>query len=160
MTLRRDHSLSLAPSPDPYTCIGLVDFGYRVHDSLIPRPPYHQPLPTKPPPAGDPRTDLCGCPACLSGGFYAVSPACRFWRPDCEVCGGHRTYTYRTPGSWRRVRVDCFRCVEEWQDAVAWFYLVLRNPSFAARLLATTASDTTSDAAADVPPDSAVEGRA
>lgn len=156
--------MPLVPSLNPYTCIGLVDFGYRVHDSLIPRPPYHQPLPTKPPPAGDPRTDRCGCPACLSGRFYAVSPACRFWNPDCEVCGGHRTYTYRTRGRWRRVRVACFRCVEEWQDAVAWFYLVLRDPSVAARLLATpasdTASDTAPDAAAEVPSESSVEGRA
>lgn len=136
--------MSLPPSPEWNFSTGLVDFGYRVHDSLIPRPPYHQPLPSKPPPAGDPRSDLCGCPACLSGGFYAVSPACRFWRTDCEVCDGHRTYTYRTPGSWRRVRVDCFRCVEEWQDAVAWFYLVLGDPTVAAQRLATTASDTAS----------------
>jgi hypothetical protein len=40
------------------------------------------------------------------------------------------------PGRWRRVRVACFRCVEEWQEAVVWFYLVLGNPALATRLLA------------------------
>jgi hypothetical protein len=151
--------LSLPSSPDPNARTGLVDFGYRVHDSLIPRPPYHQPLPTTPSPAGDSKTDRCGCPACLSGGFYAVSPACRFWRTACTVCGGQRTYTYRVPGTWRRARADCFLCLEERQHAVAWFYLVLRNPTFATRLLATIAADTATNAA-DVPSDAAVERRA
>ena len=106
--------MSLASSPDPNAGPGLVDFGYRAHDALIPRPPYHQPLPANPPPAGDPATDRCGCPACLSGGFYAVSPACRFWRTECEVCGGHRTYTYRVPSRWRRASAECFLCRQDW----------------------------------------------
>jgi hypothetical protein len=136
--------LSLASSPDPNARTGLVDFGYRAHDALIPRPPYHQPLPTTPPPAGDPATDLCGCPACLSGGFYAVSPACRFRRTACEVCGGRWTYTYLVPGSWRRARAECFLCRQDWRHAVAWFYLVLRTPT-AAWQLAASASDTAFD---------------
>jgi hypothetical protein len=42
------------------------DFGYVLDDSLISRPPYHQQVPSSPPPAGDPRTDLCGCPLCAT----------------------------------------------------------------------------------------------
>ncbi len=126
--------------PDPAASAGLVQFGYRLHDSLIPRPPYQQPLPSTPPPAGDPATDLCGCPACLSGRYYAVSPTCRFWRLDCETCGGRRTFTYRAPRTLRREAADCFVCAEQWQHQVAWSYLVLRNPR-AARRLATEAAD-------------------
>jgi len=119
----------LPPGPDEPT--PRPEFGYVLHDSLIPRPPYHQPLPPQPPPAGDPRRDLCGCPACLSGRYYAISPACRFWRTDCEMCGGRRTHTYRVSGSLRRARVDCWLCAQEWRHAVAWFYLVLRDPDSA-----------------------------
>jgi hypothetical protein len=124
---------------DPAISAGPVDFGYLPHDSLIPRPPYHQPLPSTPPPAGDPNTDLCGCPACLSGQYYAISPACRFWRIDCAVCGGRRSYTYRAPRSLRRDTADCFACAEQWQHAVAWFYYVLRSPRAARRLALVTA---------------------
>jgi hypothetical protein len=65
------------------------------------------------------------------------------------VCDGHRTYTYRVPGSWRRATADCFRCCEDWQHAVAWFYLVLRTPTAAARQPAASASDTASDSHTD-----------
>lgn len=141
--------MSRPTPPEPAASAGWADFGYRPHDSLIPRPPYHQPLPTMPPPAGDPRTDLCGCPACLSGRYYTVSPACRFWRADCEVCGGRRTYTYRAARSVRRDTADCFVCVEQWQHQVAWFYLVLRNPRAARRLAVATAPTATHATAGD-----------
>ncbi|TDV43704.1 hypothetical protein [Actinophytocola oryzae] len=106
---------------------GLFDFGYARHDSLIPRPPYHQPLPSTPPPAGDPKADLCGCPACLSGRYYDVSPACRFWRRDCEVCHGTRTHARRLPGMLRRTLLDCVLCATEWNQDVTWFYLALSD---------------------------------
>jgi hypothetical protein len=112
----------------PSTAEPPFGFGYARHDSLIPRPPYHQPIPSSPPPAGDPRTDLCGCPACLSGRYYTVSPACRFWRVDCEVCHGTRTHTRREPGRLRRTRLDCLLCATEWTQDVAWFYLALSGP--------------------------------
>ncbi|GAB3448809.1 MULTISPECIES: hypothetical protein [Actinophytocola] len=108
--------------------VGRFDFGYVLHDSLVPRPPYHQPLPSTPPPAGDPRTDLCGCPACLSGRYYDVSPACRFWRGDCEVCRGTRTHTRRQPGRLRRTLFDCLLCATEWNRDVTWFYLAIGDP--------------------------------
>jgi hypothetical protein len=115
----------LPPTAEPG---GRFDFGYALHDSLIPRPPYHQPLPSTPPPAGDPKTDLCGCPACLSGRYYDVSPACRFWRSDCEVCHGTRTHTRRKPARLRRTQLDCLLCVTEWNQNVTWFYLALGDP--------------------------------
>jgi hypothetical protein len=123
------------PHPAWYEFDRQVDYGYPSHESLDPRPPVHQPLPSSPPPAGTPSA-VCGCPACLSGGWYPVSPACRFWRPDCDICDGTRTYPYRTgrwPRRWRTAR--CFRCQQAWQAAVSWFYFTLRNPHAAAQLL-------------------------
>jgi hypothetical protein len=126
------------PKPRWYEFDRQVDYGYSCHESLNPRPPFHQPLPTAPPPAGKP-DEFCGCPACLSGGWYPVSPACRFWRPDCELCDGTRSYPYRA-ARWRTCRwrwrtTRCFVCQQAWHAAVTWFYFTLRNPHAAAQVL-------------------------
>jgi hypothetical protein len=93
---------------------------------------YGDPLPRTPPPVGE----RCLCPSCVSEGWYASSPACRFWRAFCDLCQGCRSYV--DPAL--RIRVDCEACQDAWTTDVRFFRDALRSPAAVVRRLRTEAA--------------------
>jgi hypothetical protein len=111
-----------------------VDFGgYKYAQFFVRYATNHQgPLPATPPPAACyDAGERCRCPSCLSEGWFAVSPRCRFWRAECRECWGTRQI--RIPGSLGRE--PCEQCLAEWRVAVRFFRHALRSPKATAQRL-------------------------
>jgi hypothetical protein len=118
-----------------------VDFGYNM-STYAARFDRHSHLYTGYPemrPAADyDAGDRCMCPHCASEGWYAASPLCRFWRFDCDECGGTRFVRVRTEAGW--VREACSVCPAVWRGDVRFFREALRYPVRVARELRSEAA--------------------
>lgn len=97
----------------------IPDFGGYKYHMFFGRGPYAKPLPRKPEPAGG--EFECRCPSCASEGWYDQSPACKWWRSNCDLCDGKREYRGPNP----RIRERCDVCDELWREAVREFRDVL-----------------------------------
>lgn len=107
-----------------------VNYGGLTYSMFFGGGPNCTPLPKTPPISGS----QCLCPSCSSQGWYASSPACRFWRAHCELCSGTRRYQDYSEGRPPR-RLPCDLCAAEWDEDVDWFRYALRSPRAAARKL-------------------------
>lgn len=114
-----------------------VDFGgYQYHQYFKPSSPHYRQLPQKPEPAANYATgERCMCRSCVSEGWYAQPPICRFWRSDCYLCVGRREYPDRAASGAGYTLRSCEVCEHEWVQAVRFFRDALRSPRGASRRL-------------------------
>ncbi|HET6285773.1 MAG TPA: hypothetical protein VFG15_03350 [Amycolatopsis sp.] len=110
-----------------------VNYGGLSYDSFFGDGPDCAALPGTPPSASV-GADKCGCPSCMSEGWYAQSPICKYWENVCDLCNGGRYAVDYVEGVPVR-HMQCQLCVDQWRKDVAWFHFALSDPGYAADLL-------------------------
>lgn len=126
-----------APGTDSFDL--QVNYGGLRYEHFFGRNPTCHRLPSQPPPAAV-GVGECWCPSCDSQGWFAPSPACRYWRAHCEECNGTRVWLDYNDGRPPQRRA-CELCAQEWPAALRWFRYSLLHPAAAARHLRRQATE-------------------